>query len=287
MSTYRPSSIKRDRRTKAEMEELRDAIERTLRASHPMTLRQCYYRLVTQGAIDKTEAEYRTVGRLLVEMRLARRVPFRWLTDATRWVRRPTTYSSLADALQETLLCYRRSVWADQRVYCEVWCEKTALAGVLYPITEEFDVPLYIGVGYPSLTYRHACAEALEAQGKPCHIYYLGDFDPTGVDISRKLEADLRMLAPNTEIHFERIAVTREQIVDLGLPTRPTKRTDSRAKRFRGRSVELDAIEPETLRALVREKIEQHINQRVLCALLRTEELERETLRQVIGEYAS
>jgi hypothetical protein len=35
----------------------------------------------------------------------------------------------------------------------------------------------------------------------------------------------LRKFAPGAEIHFERVAVTKEQITALNLPTRPTKKS--------------------------------------------------------------
>jgi len=56
------------------------------------------------------------------------------------------------------------------------------------------------------------------------------------------------------------LAVTPEQISEWRLPSRPTKRSDARAAGFgRQRSVELDAIAPDRLRALVRAAIEQHL----------------------------
>jgi hypothetical protein len=51
------------------------------------------------------------------------------------------------------------------------------------------------------------------------------------VDAGKKIERALRELAPEAEIQFERIAVKRQQIADWNLPTRPTKKSDSRAKR--------------------------------------------------------
>jgi hypothetical protein len=39
----------------------------------------------------------------------------------------------------------------------------------------------------------------------------------------RNVEARLRELAPDADLHFERIAVTPEQITACSLPTRPTQ----------------------------------------------------------------
>jgi hypothetical protein len=87
----------------------------------------------------------------------------------------------------------------------------------------------------------------------------MDDFDPSSVNAGEKIKKTLREMAPNEEIYFERVAVTPEQIREWDLPTRPTKTSDTRAKSFGDISVELDAIEPEQLRELVREVIEQHL----------------------------
>jgi hypothetical protein len=163
-------------------------------------------------------------------------------------------------------------------VYVEVWCEKDALAGVLLEETEPYDVPLMVARGYSSVSFLHSAAKAIEARGKPAHIFHFGDLDPSGVDAARDIEAKLRRYAPGAEIHFSRPAVTREQVKEWDLPSRPTKTTDTRAKKFVGTSVELDAIPVQRLRDLARERIERHIDKEQLAVLRVAETSERETL---------
>lgn len=231
------------------------------------------------GAIRKAEGEYNhTVTRLLTEMRLAGELPYDWIADNTRWMRKPRTFSSLASALQRTAEAYRRSVWDAQSVYVEVWLEKDALAGVLYDVTAEWDVPLMVTRGYPSLSYVYSAAEAIACEDRPAYLYYFGDYDPSGLDISRHLHARLAQLAPDAEIHFERVAVTAGQIEEFNLPTRPTKRTDSRSRGFVGESVEVDAIPPAQLRSMVRTCIEQHVDRAVFEQLTVVEAEERRVL---------
>ncbi len=157
--------------------------------------------------------------------------------------------------------------------------EKDALSGVLYPITARYDVPLMVTRGYPSLSFLHSAAEGILEEDKPTFLYYLGDHDPSGVHIPLKVEADLREMAADAEIHFERIAVNIDQIEAWNLPTRPTKRTDSRSKTFEGGSVEVDAISSADLRALVEEAITQHIDKAVLNTTMVAEQSERELLK--------
>jgi hypothetical protein len=276
---YGASTIKRSRRTKAAVNTIRDAIHELLSKDNPQTCRQVFYALTVRGVVKKVEAEYqRTVIRLLGEMREAGQIPFGWIADNTRWMRKPATFVGLDACLNNTAKFYRRDLWAAMPVYVEVWCEKDALAGVLMEETEVYDVPLMVARGYSSLTFLHSAAKAIEAGGKPAHIYHFGDLDPSGVDAARDIEAKLRRYAPGAEIHFERPAVTRSQADEWDLPTRPTKLTDTRAKKFSGTSVELDAIPVRNLRDLVRACIERHVDQEQLKVLRAAEESERQTL---------
>ncbi len=132
--------------------------------------------------------------------------------------------------------------------------------------------------GYPSLSFLHDAAEEIRAQDKPTFVYYLGDLDPSGVDISRKVEEDLVAMS-GANIHFERLAVNADQIELWQLPTRPTKRSDTRAKHFDGPSVEVDAIPPTRLRSLVEQAILKHIDRDALSRTLVAEQSEREFIR--------
>jgi hypothetical protein len=264
------------------MDDIRTVISTVLTNEHPMTVRQVFYQLVSLGVIGKTEAEYKsTVVRLLTVMRQDGDIPFEWIADNTRWMRKPRTYSSLGDMMELTKETYRRALWHDQDSYVEIWLEKDALSGVLYQKTELWDVPLMVTRGYPSVSYLFEAAQAIATCAKPVYLYYFGDFDPSGVDITRAVEHGIRKFAPLAEIHFARVAVTVEQIEALRLPTRPTKATDSRSKNFKGESVEVDAIPPATLRAIVGACIEQHIDEQVLERTRETERREREMLETI------
>jgi hypothetical protein len=84
--SYAPWSIKRDRRSRAEVQAIRDAIKSILEADHPQTVRQVFYQLVTRGVIEKTEGEYKqTVIRLLSEMRIL--TPASSKATALNWMR--------------------------------------------------------------------------------------------------------------------------------------------------------------------------------------------------------
>jgi hypothetical protein len=241
--------------TKALVEQRRASLYQIVRAMRPMTVRQVFYQATVRGIIEKTEAGYNKVQTDLTLMRRAGDLPYDWLADNTRWQRKPRTFNSVEEALHNTAALYRKNLWADADSYVEIWLEKDALSGVVYPITSLNDVPLMVARGYASLSFLHTAAEYMNGLDVPVYIYHLGDFDPSGVNAGEKIEETLMELAPDADITFERIAVTEEQIADWNLPTRPTKSSDSRSKGFGSISVELDAIEPARLRALVQARI--------------------------------
>src|SRR5499427_8723325 len=245
---YEASPIKRLRATKAEVEARRDALLDIIDAGKPMTVRQVFYQATVHGLVEKAESGYAKVQTDLTVMRRTGDLPYDWLADNTRWQRKPRTFNSVEDALRETARFYRKNLWRDADSYVEIWLEKDALSGVIYPITSMFDVPLMVARGYASLSFLHSAAEYINDLDVPAYIYHLGDFDPSGVNAGEKIEETLRELAPDAAITFERIAVTPEQITAWALPTRPTKASDTRAKNFGSAiSVELDAIEPNQL----------------------------------------
>jgi hypothetical protein len=260
------------------MEARSDALLEIVSEIEPATVRQVYYQATVRGIIDKTESGYCKVQRMLVDLRRAGDLPYDWISDNTRFMRKPRTYSSAEQALERTAATYRKALWDDTDAYVEIWLEKDALSGVIFPVTSEYDVPLMVARGYASLSFLYSAAEHMETEDRPCFVYHLGDLDPSGVNAGEKIEETLRELAPSAEIHFERLAVTWSQVSDWNLPSRPTKRSDTRSKNWRGDSVELDAIHPDQLRQIVRDAIERHLSRDQLEVLKVAEKSERDML---------
>jgi len=252
-----------------------------------------FYQLVARGTIEKTEKEYQaTVIRLLSEMRLDGRIPWDRIVDESRRTRITQTFDNISDALQDTAKFYRRSALRECSDYLEIWSEKEALAGIIYDVASDYDVPVVVSKGMPSLTQVYGSfinIKRASRAGKNSYIYQFGDHDPTGCLIPKSLEARLCEFCDEHGIDppvVERIALTEELVELYQLPTRPTKREgNTHAKDFEGDSVELDALPSSELRTLVRECIEWHIDAAALDTLREAEQSEREILEQLAGEY--
>jgi hypothetical protein len=288
---YEACSI-RARRTKREMEKIKAAIYDVVSDDPPMTVRQTFYQLVVRGVIEKSEREYQlTVIRLISDMRLSGELPFDWIVDESRRRRITETHDNVTEALEACAKFYRRSALREADDYVEVWCEKDALAGLLWDVVSDYDVPLMVSRGMPSLTFLHGTAQEIcraHEAGKRTFIYQFGDHDPSGVIIPRTIEARLRELCEKLDCEpptVTRAALTPEQIRLHRLPTRPTKRAGNRhAKGFKGRSVELDALPPHVLREMVSQIIEQHIPAEVVATLRAAEESERSLLNMFASQ---
>jgi hypothetical protein len=108
---YEPRTVNRSRRTKVELDTLDNLLVNVVANEHPMTVRRCFYVATTIGAVPKTETGYCTVKRRMLALRRARRIPYVWVTDGTRYIIKPTTWSSPAQALAETARLYRLDLW--------------------------------------------------------------------------------------------------------------------------------------------------------------------------------
>jgi hypothetical protein len=158
-ASYQACSIKRLRRTKADITDVKDMIVAILKADNPMTVRQVFYQLVIRGAIEKTEAQYQqTVIRLLTDMRMEGEISFAWIIDESRRRRGTQTFENIADAVQDTARFYRRSALRDCPDYVEIWSEKEALAGIIWDAASDYDVPVLVSKGMPSLTQIYGTA---------------------------------------------------------------------------------------------------------------------------------
>jgi hypothetical protein len=283
MSVYgtRPLNGGRQRRTKAELAEIEAAIFDIAVVEEPVTVRGLFYRVMSRGLVPKTEQGYRVVQRQALKMRRNGDLPYGWITDGSRLRLKPRSYTDAQAALENTARMYRRDLWIDQDVHVEVWCEKDAIRGVVYPATAEYDVPLMISRGYSSETFLWETAEDINGEGKPAVIYQLGDHDRDGVRAWNAIARRLReFVDDDIDLTFERLAVTPEQIAEFDLPTRPDK-TDSGF----GDCVEVDAAPSSTLRDLVRDAIEQWIDRHRLEMCRLAERSEQLILSRIADDW--
>ena len=239
-----------------------------------LTLRQLYYRLVSRHLFPNTINSYKRLSRLMVRAREEGAVPVNCLEDRSRRVlgRGDAGYTSAQDFLKRRLASLRESykefrmpMWDVQPNYIVVSLEKDALSRLVGDIANQYAVRTFPTRGYPSFTYVQRMAGYIRnrLKGKPTVVLYFGDFDPSGVDIERDLSERLGKYNAGEFIVY-RVALTKDQIVKYSLPPMPVKRSDARADNFLAsygnESVELDALDPRTLKLMVAQSIASYID---------------------------
>ena len=167
------------------------------------------------------------------------------------------------------------------------------MAPMLARMAAPFGVTVRSAGGFDGVTSKYALAENIvrewTANARGTVALHVGDHDPSGVHIFRNLEKDASAFIAGLNggkaesAHFERIAVTPEQIINLNLPAAPAKITDHRA--FTGvdgdptATVQAEAIDPATLAGIVEAAIRRYWNEAAAEAVRQRQEADRLALR--------
>lgn len=258
-----------------------EAAAEILAAEFPMTLRQCFYRLVSMEIIQNTRRDYQALSRILTKARGDGRIEYEWLVDRSRPLYSVNVFENPAEYAEAVKRSYRKDYWRLQPNYVEVWTEKDSVIGSIEPVTEELGVTVRVGRGFLSTTKAHEIAEHFAEISKPIHVFYLGDFDPSGVEIER--DAHERVRAQGfTEFRLQRLAIHKEDISAFSLPPLRVKDSDSRSDSFKSKhgheAVELDALPVEELRRRIREAVTGLIDRNLWDRAVHVERVELDSI---------
>lgn len=275
------------RRTKAEVETLEEQILEELEADHPQSVRHVFYRMTNPRlsvSVDKTEQGYKQIVHRLTVMRRSGRIPYGWISDSTRRGYHTYTYASSSDFIRKMMAAYRQNLWESTNYHVEVWCESRSIAGVVQSDCSELAVSLYPTGGFSSLTLPYEAAMEINhirksRDGVVAIIFYLGDYDPSGVLIDVQVEKELRRhLDGDIHLSFRRLAINEDQIADLDLPTKPRKQGDKRSSHIL-ETVEAEAMPAHIMRELLKDGIEGLLPREMLESARVAETSERDWLR--------
>jgi hypothetical protein len=253
---------------------------------HPITLRGLFYQLVSAGWLPSTDKKHYDRTKLVMKtLRESKIVPFSWLVDNLRATDKPSSWSGLEDFAETVRDAYRKDFWGRMPSYVHIICEKDAIAGVLQPITRQYDVRLSPIRGYASISFAAEIADIWNRITKPIFAFYLGDFDPSGFDLERDIREKLTRYCKHPFI-WTRLAVNREDFATFDLIPLEAKKKDRRYAKFvaehGAECAEMDAIPADELRQRVERSILHHVDQTKWERLQRTEQLEKETLASIV-----
>ena len=266
-------------------------IEDYQRQGYTLTLRQLYYQFVARDLLANTERNYKRLGSIVNDGRLAGLIDWDAIEDRTRNLQSQAHWSSPADIVAACASQFRLDLWSGQKYRPEVWIEKEALAGVLDGVCSELDVPYFACRGYVSQSEQWAAGtrfRGYQRSGLRPVVFHLGDHDPSGIDMTRDNADRLAMFA-RMGVEVERLALNIDQVRELNPPPNPAKVTDSRfdayQREFGDESWELDALEPALLVRLVREAVEARCDFSVREAVEAEQQQSRDQLAEIADRF--
>ncbi|GAI62602.1 unnamed protein product [marine sediment metagenome] len=229
-----------------------------------LTVRQIYYRLVAKNIIPNIRSRYNSFDSLLTRLREDGLVDPNRIVDRSRGTiggesaveESPEEFlTGELEAFKDCWQQYDLPLWASQSSSIEIWLEKDALSNLVGQICGRYRVLLFPCRGYSSFQMLWEAGGRLKSDTS---ILYLGDHDPSGLDMED-------YIAENCHSNIERIALTREQIDQYKLPAQPVKLRDSRSPRYiaeHGRECwEIDALPPDALQRIIDKAIREYIDQ--------------------------
>lgn len=282
------TKLKLRNKNKALLEVVSSIINEYTAAGYALTVRQLYYQLVSRDIIANKVSEYFKVSKVLKQGRMSGIIDWDAIEDRTRIPQLPYYCDDIPSAIRDIINAYRLDRQLGQKNYIEILVEKDALSGVLGRVTRHYHIRLLVNRGYTSCTAMYRSHQRIKERfdaGQKIVLLYVGDHDPSGLDMVRDVEKRLADFGVN-ELKIVHVALTQAQIKKYSPPPNPAKIKDPRAKwyfkEFGNTSWEVDALRPEVLDELINRNVENHIDMKMFEAMLEKEKLHKGNLKRLL-----
>jgi hypothetical protein len=255
------------------LSQIQGIVDSYLKQGIRMTLRQLYYQLVAQDIIPNAVEVYKRLGTLVSDARYNGKIDWNAVEDRGRPQSMSSEWDNVRSLVDSAIASYRLPRWKDQVNYVELFTEKDALSSVLEPITEKYHIRLVVNKGYTSSSVIYELSKRLARklkEGKYVKLLYLGDHDPSGLDMLRDINERLtELLQGGNEYIYPAfqiipVALTGAQIRQYNPPPNPAKISDPRAEgyiqKYGNVSWEVDALKPEVMIGIVETAIQKQID---------------------------
>jgi hypothetical protein len=264
---------------------------------YTLTLRQLYYQFVARAWIENTTRSYKRLGAIINDGRLAGLIDWSAIEDRGRSLRSVATWESPTDIVRSAAHSFKLDLWQTQERVVEVWIEKEALVSIAHAGARKRRAPVFACKGYVSQSAMYDAARRMERYhrgGQEALLIYLGDHDPSGLDMTRDIRERLNLLLGTPvklsfEVEVVRIALTRAQVDEYDPPPNPAKMSDARFAKYKDEhgdeSWELDALQPSVLVEMIERTIDAEIDERTWSGAILEENGLRTGLEAIADDY--
>lgn len=275
-----------------------------------ISLRGLFYKLVSQNLILNYLEAYQKLSDIVDDCKYSGLLDWDAIkVDGSRGMRIDYSVDSIPDALNDTIYQYKLNRQEGQDNYIEIWCEKETLVDILRNVTDKYHIPLCIVKGRNSSSAIYKGYQRFREEidtGRPAKLIYIGDHDPSGLDMIRDIEKRISFMLDNSTLDYSKysrnhnssleyksllpeyfevmpIALTMAQIRKYNLPDNYAKEADKLYKWYvetfkTEKSWEVDALESEVLSDILEQTITGLIDLDQYRNMVEKEEAERKKL---------
>jgi hypothetical protein len=271
-----------------------DLIETSIKiieACQPITVRGVCYKLFVAGLIESMAVKNtQKVSRILRDAREEGRIPWEWIVDDSRELEDDYGWADLSEYARAVERGYHRDFWAFQDTRLIVISEKSTVAGTIRPVLREYGVPFFAAHGFNSATKVYEIAQRIQGDDRHYIFLYIGDYDPSGLFMSEVDFVERLQKYGAKRFDFIRIALTKDDTINLPSFDVDTKQKDPRypwfVSRYGRHAWELDAMDPVDLRNRIRDQIVPYVPSDEWERHKLIEEAERQTTKMIAARLA-
>jgi len=261
-----------------------------------VTLRQLYYKMVARDLFPEewrdnegnknNPQSYGKFKAIIGKGRWGGFIDWEAIVDRTRKLKKNSHWESPSEIIRSCANQFRLDSRKNQDIHVEIWVEKDAMVGVLDSVCPGLDVPYYAcrGNDSHSMVWRASMRFREEEKRRGVLVLYLGDHDPSGMDMDRDIRDRLELLGCKNTI-VERIALSEAQIKQYKPPPFWAKLTDSRyekyVEKYGDKAYELDALGPRTIVELIKQKVGDNTDSAKIELILQEQDVCRRQLRKI------
>jgi hypothetical protein len=284
-----------------------------------MTVRGMFYRLVSVELINNTYEVYKKLDAALTRYRKNDVLPINCFVDNTRKIidiqdeyLSPQRYVDLyVEGLKHIHQNYLDRIprWYNQFHYVEIWLEKDTMTSTFESILQDRQVRIVSNHGWSSLTFAEENIRRLKkihekyGNEKKIHVLYFGDYDPSGMAMSLRINNQLDEALGKNTVGFKRVGILKEHIKTFKLqnlkntkpevieklkkdPNRQTFMDDNNGELFQ---IELEALQGKgatKLKTLVLPAVDQYFDDEMYEQVLSDPRHSENMMKRMVFEGA-
>ena len=288
---------------------VRKVVETKLSDVLPVTVRQIFYNCITEGIVSKSNSDYDRIQDVVGYLRENKILSYESISDTSREM--PFAYLNSTvekaedafDRIVKNASTIRVSRLADQIPQIVV-TEAAGTISQLRKVADKYDIPVFALKGWASTTIVYFFAKlAVEmAEKNDCPIvviHYVGDYDPTGIQVPRQMLRkaseiiDREFPSSKVKLIFNRVALNENQVYEMNLTYQDMGKLPKTATSSENNSIyepwlglhgnvqlkcELEAIPPRILQNLVEKQIQNFYKNSTYSDLASKQEIEQQKL---------